>query len=400
VKPAFIEKLIGKMDRLDAKSVASVVSRLAQEKGFLETVFNALHEGVLVLSNDHRTLYLNRAAKDLLGLGDDFGPGESLKRHLPDPFWRALEEDRATLKPRAAVHHDVEVFYPQRRYLQIYVSTMQQDSAPASDLLLIIQDVTEAHRRAAMTVETERIGAVTTLAAGVAHEIGNPLNSLHIYMQLIEREIQHLESPVRKKLEEHLRVCTGEIARLDQIVNQFLKAVRPTPPTLEPRSINEIVLEVLEVLGPEIANRDVLVEKDLSRDLPQILADRDQMKQVFFNIIRNGLQAMTKGGILHIRTEMSSERVLVSIRDTGGGIPSDVLQRIFEPYFTTKSEGSGLGLMIVERVIREHGGLIEVSSEQGRGTTFRIFLPVAERRIRLLESEANHSSEGKPGSPA
>lgn len=391
MKPAFIEKLIGKMDRLDAKSVASVVSRLAQEKGFLETVFNALNEGILVLGPDYKVLYLNRAARELLGLDSQFVPGDSLKRYLPDPFWKTLEQDGRMIKPHAAIHQHIEVSYPQRRFLQIHTDALQQDFSSETNLLLIIQDVTEARRHAAMNVETERMGAVTTLAAGVAHEIGNPLNSLHIYMQLIEREIQHVEGAARKNLEDHIKVCTGEIARLDHIVSQFLKAVRPTRPTFEPCSINEILLEVLKVLEPEIINRDVLVEKELARDLPKILADQDQMKQVFFNVIRNSLQAMTKGGILHIRTEPHGERVAISIRDTGGGISSEVLQHIFEPYFTTKSEGSGLGLMIVERVVREHGGLIEVSSEQGRGTTFRISLPVAQKRTRLLEGESKET---------
>jgi len=391
VKPTFIEKLIGKMDRLDAKSVASIVSRLAQEKGFLETVFHALDEGILVLGGDHRALYLNRAAQELLGLGMDFGPGDLLRRHLPDPFWKALGDNSKNQKPPAAVLHDMEVFYPQHRFLQIHVSAIHQDSTSEPNLLLIIRDVTEAHRRAALNAESDRLGAVTTLAAGVAHEIGNPLNSLHIYMQLIERELRHLDAPHRKKLEDHIRVCSGEIARLDEVVNQFLKAVRPIRPNLEPRAINEIMLQVLEVLQPEMANRDVLVERELTRDLPQVLADGDQMKQVFFNIIRNSLQAMTKEGILHVRTELYEDRVLITMRDTGGGIPPETLQHIFEPYFTTKTEGSGLGLMIVQRVVREHGGMIEVSSEEGRGTTFRIFLPTAEKRIRLLESEGSSS---------
>ncbi len=387
MNPAFLEKLIGRMDRLDPKSVAPIVSRLAEEKGFLETVFNALDEGIVVLGTDHKALYLNRAAREFLGLDGGFGPGDSLRRHLPDAFWKALDEDRSSQKPRAALHHDIETFYPRHRFLQIYVNALRGDSPRESDLLLIVRDVTDEHRRAAMSAETERMGAMTTLAAGVAHEIGNPLNSLHIYLQLIEREIRQLHGPSRERLEKHLRVCVEEIARLDQIINQFLKAVRPSRPQLEPHSANLILQDVIEVLGPEITNRDILVEKELGRDLPQILADRDQMKQVFFNVIRNSIQSMSRGGILHLRTEIHGERVLATVRDTGGGIPSEVLQHIFEPYFTTKSEGSGLGLMIVQRVVREHGGLIEVSSEQGRGTTFRIFLPTAEKRTRLLQSE-------------
>ncbi len=395
MKPAFIEKLIGKMDRLDPKSVASVILRLAQEKGVLETVFNALDEGIIVLGTDDKLIYLNRAARELLGLDASFGPGDYLRRYLPDLFWKTLKDGPHTLKPHVTVHHDLEIFYPQHRFLQIYINTLQQNSLPDTDHLLILRDVTEAHRRAALNVESERIGAVTTLAAGIAHEIGNPLNSLHIYMQLIERELRNLDSPLKKKLEEHIHVCTGEIDRLDQIVNQFLKAVRPTPPKLKLDSIHQALIDVLKVLEPEIANRDVLIEKDFPRDIPLILIDTDQMKQVFFNIIRNSLQAMSKGGILHIRTELLDERLMIAMRDTGGGISSEVLQHIFEPYFTTKTEGSGIGLMIVQRVVREHGGFIEVSSEQGRGTTFRIFLPLAEKRIRLLESDPASDSSQK-----
>jgi len=133
MRPAFIEKLIGKMDRLDAKSVTSIVTRLAEEKGFLETVFNALKEGVLVLGADHKALYFNRAARDLLGLGSDFSMGDSLHRHLPEPFWKALEEDRRIRKPGAAVHQGIEIFYPQNRFLQIYVSMLYEDSSSETD---------------------------------------------------------------------------------------------------------------------------------------------------------------------------------------------------------------------------------------------------------------------------
>jgi signal transduction histidine kinase len=386
MKPPFIEKLIKRAEHLDPRSLASVVSTLAREKGFLETVFDALEEGVIVLGKDATAIFLNRAARNLLSLPDSFAVGDSLRRHLPAPFWKSLEEDHLT-KGGVAVHHDIEVTYPKRSLLQIYATPLSRETESQSETLLILRDVTEASFQAAATAESERLSAVTTLAAGVAHEIGNPLNSLHIYLQLIEREIRHIPSELRGKLDHHLRVCREEITRLDQIVDQFLKAVRPARPLLAPCPPNEILEQVLEVLAPEVSDRDLLVEKDLARGLPLILADRNQLKQAFFNIIRNGLQAMNKGGILHVRTELSDNRVLFTFRDTGGGIPPEVMQHIFEPYFTTKPRGSGLGLMIVERIIRDHGGLIEVSSEEGRGTTFRVFLGTAEPRTRLLESE-------------
>lgn len=374
------------MERLDARSVASIVSRLAQEKGFLETVFDALDEGVVVLNPERRAIYLNRSARTQLGLPADFTIGDSLIRHLPSTFWKALDEDIKSGKLGSALHHEVEISYPEARFLQIYVGRLHEDNIPETDALLILRDVTESRRRAARHAESERLDAVTHLAAGVAHEIGNPLNSLHIYMQLMEREIQKLKGRSKTKLVDQIKVCSREIARLDQIVNQFLKAVRPTHPALAPEPLHDILDEVLKVLKPEIANRDVLLELEYARHLPLILADRNQMKQVFFNLIRNSLQAMGKGGILLIRTQLESERVMLTLRDSGKGISSKTLQHIFKPYFTTKSEGTGLGLMIVERVIREHGGLIEVSSEQGRGTIFRIFLPIAEKQARLLEN--------------
>jgi len=376
------------MERLDPQSVASIVARLAQENGFLETVFDALDEGVVVLDDAQKLLYLNRAARELLGLPPATGPGNSLRRHLPDLFWKSLGKNGDAINPDAVVHQDVKISYPRRRLLRIYVTSLQSNVSPSPEILLILRDITEARNQEARDAESERLSAVTTLAAGVAHEIGNPLNSLHIYLQLLERDLRTLDPASREKLERHVRICQGEIARLDRIVSQFLKAVRPTNPTLEPCSANAILEEMLEVLGPEITNRNLLVEKELKPDLPSILADRNQIKQAFFNIIRNSLQAMTKNGILYLRTELMDDGVLFTFRDTGGGISPEALQRIFEPYFTTKHEGSGLGLMIVERIIRDHNGRIEVSSEKGRGTAFRVYLPVAERRVRLLESES------------
>ena len=136
----------------------------------------------------------------------------------------------------------------------------------------------------------------------------------------------------------------------------------------------------------EIADRDILVEQELAEGLPRILLDRAQLKQAFYNVIRNALQAMRSGGILRIRTEADEAHVSVSFIDSGHGIAPEQIGQIFEPYFTTKETGTGLGLMIVQRIVREHGGTIEVESDKDRGTTFRIKLPIHEKRTRLLEA--------------
>jgi signal transduction histidine kinase len=189
------------------------------------------------------------------------------------------------------------------------------------------------------------------------------------------------------RLNRYLTVAKGEIARLDYIVTQFLQAIRPSPPQRKPCSLNDVVEETLELLRPEILNRGQTIESRLARQLPRALLDAGQIKQALVNLIKNAMQAMTKGGVLSVHTGASGGGVWVSVGDTGHGIPSEQLKRIFEPFFTTRKKGSGLGLMIVQRIVRDHGGLIKLESHAGSGTAFRVWLPTEERRPRLLEAK-------------
>src|SRR5207237_2906924 len=206
----------------------------------------------------------------------------------------------------------------------------------------------------------ERLNALTLLAAGVAHEIGNPLNSLNIHLQLIEREARKLDGANRPELQESVEVARAEVNRLDSIISQFLRAIRPTRPQLRPENVNSVVEEAVRFFAPEIEDRDIVVEQELRSDLPLLELDRDQMKQVFYNVIKNSFEAMKRRGILRIRTDVEATHVIISFTDTGGGMSAESLSRVFEPYFTTKSAGSGLGLLIVRRNDREHGGELEI----------------------------------------
>jgi signal transduction histidine kinase len=158
------------------------------------------------------------------------------------------------------------------------------------------------------------------------------------------------------------------------------------PPQLRLASLNEAVLKTLELLQPELENRQIVVKTKLARQLPLAPLDPTQIQQVLVNLIKNAMQAMTKGGTLTLQTGEGADGTWASITDTGGGIPQEQINRIFEPFYTTKKKGSGLGLMIVQRIIRAHNGRIEVESHLGQGTTFRIWLPLHERRPRLLEA--------------
>ena len=151
-------------------------------------------------------------------------------------------------------------------------------------------------------------------------------------------------------------------------------------------SLNDVVKETLELLRPEIENRGIVIKERLARQLAASPIDVAQIKQALVNLVKNAAQSMTKGGVLSVQTDSGVDGVVVSIADTGGGIPQEQINRIFEPFYTTKKKGTGLGLMIVQRIVRDHGGRIDLESHVGKGTTFRIWLPLYERRTRLLSA--------------
>ena len=215
----------------------------------------------------------------------------------------------------------------------------------------------------------------------------------------MERELQRLPKETGAACHDLVSVARKEVERLNLIITQFLRAIRPTSPRLEVCRIDEILQETLTFMRPEIENRDILVEVKCPDPVPKVAVDRDQIKQVFFNVIKNALQAMTKGGLLTI-TLFSTDRYLgLSFKDTGKGISSNDLSRLFEPFRSDKPQGTGLGLIIVQRIMQEHGGKIEVHSQPGAGMTFTLFLPLDERRIRLLKAPRKPRARGSRPKP-
>jgi PAS domain S-box-containing protein len=222
MRTKFRQKLLGKLNWLDAERVQDYFSQLAREKGFFEAVFNSLAEGVIVADADGRITYLNEAATELLGVPQETALGLALRRYLPDLKWDAAGNGSPRVFSR-----EMEVFYPQRRYLHLHAVPL---TAAGGGTVLILRDVTAARQRSADAIASERNEAVSLLAAGVAHEIGNPLNSLNIHLQLLDRETRDLPADKRAAFKESVRVARAEVARLDKIINDFLRAARPAPP--------------------------------------------------------------------------------------------------------------------------------------------------------------------------
>jgi signal transduction histidine kinase len=230
----------------------------------------------------------------------------------------------------------------------------------------------------------EKLEIASQLAARVAHEIKNPLNSIGLIIDHIQDRFAPASQPEREKFLDLSRNMQREVDRLNKIVEGFLRSAKPISLSRQPTDLNGLVDETLASIAPEADQQRVQIHRQYQGNLPQLSVDYQQVRQALLNLVINALQAMPNGGELYLSTSISNngtESVSVSIRDTGCGIPPENLPRLFGPYFTTKQRGFGLGLSIVERIVQEHGGRIEVQSRVGKGSVFTLLFPI-QREVR------------------
>ena len=333
---------------MDAEGLRRQYKALADQVGFFKSVFNSLDEGIVVLDDRGRVEYANTAGSEfvpLLGIGDGFEDGFSA--------------------PEGMSVREMEITYPEHRIIEV----------KRLGRIIKLRDVTEKRARDADAVESGRADAVGEMAASMAHEIGNPLNALSLNLQLLKRKYPQ---------EEDLAIAQKELTRLNGIIREFLGAFRPAKAQLAPGSAADPLKDALAALKNVFEDRRIRVALDLPGTLPAVAIDRGQMEQVFFNMMKNALEAMKDGGELSIEIVHDDTSVSVSFRDSGTGMSDEALARLFEPYRTTKKKGTGLGLMISRRIVAAHGGEISVSSEEGKGTKFTVRLPRLKKRVREL----------------
>ncbi|MFH0812646.1 MAG: ATP-binding protein [Pseudomonadota bacterium] len=239
----------------------------------------------------------------------------------------------------------------------------------------------ELERSREHLLQSEKLALVGKLAAGVAHSIRNPLTSVKMRLFSMERSLDL--SPTQK---EDFEVVSGEIRHIENIVKNFLEFSRPPKLKMQKVSPSDVVDNILQLLRHRLDSYNVEIKLKRPRRLPEVLADPEQLKEVFVNLIVNACEAMTNGGVIVIREEEGFKEqigraAIVRVKDNGPGIPKGIQEKVFQPFFSTKEEGTGLGLAIVARIVNEHGGWINLESQEGKGATFIIILPLKKEEI-------------------
>jgi signal transduction histidine kinase len=345
----------------------------------METVLNSLNEGVMVCDAQHRLVMANKFAERFL---------PQTREHENDQIWTQIKDDNVrdflcqTLVSGDRVEEkefDVE-FKDTQRLLSISVLPLVRNHQ-VSGSLVYVEDITEKRGKEARLRRAENLASLTTLAAGVAHEIKNPLGSLSIHIQLIQKAVAGNQLSA---LDKYIAVVNEEIDRLNRIVVDFLFAVRPMDLELREGDINAVIAELVEFVRYELDEAGIGCVMDLGENMPPVDFDERFMKQALLNLIKNAIAAMGAGGTLTVTTSFNDTEIQISVKDTGVGISEENLPKIFEPYFTTKPTGTGLGLTLVFKIIREHRGDLSVKSREGEGTNFIITLPIPQRETRLL----------------
>ncbi len=378
----FLQRALEKIEKMDRTQIRQLVSDIAGDNELLEMVMESMSDGVVVTDREDNILMVNKSAERMFPFSTDDLIEKPLNQAIGD------KEIREFLKENL---HGLDRILDQEFTLgDGYSRTLSLSIMPLvrqgwiTGNVIHIEDVTEKRAKEARLRRAESLAALTTLTAGVAHEIKNPLGSIGIHLELMKKEMSGKKQIETQKVLENLLIIKEEVDRLNRIVMDFLFTVRPMNAELSYDELNRVVRELLDFMKFELSEAGITVDTDLTKTGPQILMDERYMKQAVLNILKNAISAMPDGGRLRVQTVQKGNELLLKISDTGVGISDEHMDKIFEPYFTTKDFGSGLGLTLVYKILKEHMGDIEINSKVGEGTSITLRFPVPQKEKRLI----------------
>jgi signal transduction histidine kinase/HAMP domain-containing protein len=371
------ESLLWREERLgeQQREIQDAYRALQAEKRFSENIFQSLRSAVVVSDPSGRVTACNRAAREMLALeaGTDLLAAGALVRipELGERLQRALGGEESDLEA---------VPLPDGRFLDLKLAPFREADGAVQGALLIADDVTERVHTKEQLVRSERLALVGRVAAQIAHEIRNPLSSIGLNADLLSDELSRLaEGRDGTEARALVKSIACEVDRLTELTEEYLSHARLPPPRLSREAVNQILTDLLDFMDGEFRARGIQVDRRLTEPLPAVEGDGNQLRQAFLNLLRNSCESMRGGGTLQVSTFPEDGAVCATIADTGVGIEPRNLPRIFDLFFSTKDGGTGLGLSLTHQIIEQHGGTIRCESEVGRGTTFIIRLPAAER---------------------
>jgi signal transduction histidine kinase len=376
----FYRRALKKLDKLDVSQRRELLISAVEQINLLGNVADSIDVGILVSDVNNKLVMVNKYAYMLLPI--NYTEGIHICSAIGDE--RIKEFISETLKNRDRVmDREIDIIFKGRNLLlSINVLPLVQEKRVTGSLIYI-EDITEKRKVEVKLRRAENLASLTTLAAGVAHEIKNPLGSISIHIQLLQKALSKIKQP-DKKIDKYLDVIKEEMDRLNRIVVDFLFAVRPMTLELREGDINSLISQVMEFVKFEMKQSKINCHLELDESLPKILIDERHMKQALLNLVKNSQTAMPKGGNFTIVTHYIDNEIRISIQDTGIGINRENFTKIFEPYFTTTETGTGLGLTQVYKIIKEHHGEITVESKPKKGTEFKITLPVPQKERKLI----------------
>jgi len=384
----FYQRALKKLDKLDTKQRRDLLVSAIEEINLLETVLDSIDVGILVFDENNELVMVNKYIQRLLPM--NYSDRAEVSSVIGDELILKFLKDSLTNHDRV-VDKEIDIYFNGRpMLLSVNVLPLVQ-KRKITGSLIYIEDITEKRKGEYRLRRAESLASLTTLAAGVAHEIKNPLGSLSIHLQLMQKTLAK-NSYSDKKTDKYIDVIKEEIERLNKIVVDFLFAVRPMNLELREGDINLLISHLMEFIAIEMEQSNILCLLELDENVPKILMDERLLKQAMLNLIKNAQAAMPAGGVLTIATNYADNEIRISICDTGIGINKENLAKIFEPYFTTKETGTGLGLTQVYKIIREHQGEVSVDSAPEGGTEIRIILPVPQKETRMLSYNVNEAS--------